>query len=175
MDTDFLLIHRMKKGDEKAFAVFIKKYYSEILRYCTYHCHDIHYAEDLTQETFSHFFRKLSNYQHIGKVKNFLYTIAGNLCKDYYRSKRVIHLADLPELHSEEDQVQRGNNKILVEWALAKLPEELREVVVLHYFQGFTYKEIAKILKIGEPLVKYRIKRAKEILRELCGEEDAGK
>lgn len=175
MDIDFLLIRRMKKGDEKASAVFIKKYYSEILSYCLYHCYETDYAEDLVQETFIRFFQKLSNYQHMGKAKNYLYTIAGNLCKDCYRSKREIPMADLPELVSGENQNQKENNKLLIEWALGELPEELREIVILHYFQDFTYKEIAKILKIGEPLVKYRIKRAKELLRELCGEEDGTK
>ncbi|MBD5457976.1 MAG: RNA polymerase sigma factor, partial [Lachnospiraceae bacterium] len=48
----------------------------------------------------------------------------------------------------------------------AKLSEELREVVILHYFQELSMREIAGILQIGIPLVKYRIKRAKELLRE---------
>ena len=40
MDIDFLLLQRMKRGDENAFDVFVRKYYKEILNYCNYHCPD---------------------------------------------------------------------------------------------------------------------------------------
>lgn len=56
MDTDFLLIRRMKRGDEAAFDIFVHKYYESILTYCCYHCPDTSYAEDLTQEVFVRFF-----------------------------------------------------------------------------------------------------------------------
>lgn len=69
MDIDFLLLQRMKRGDENAFNVFVRKYYKEILNYCNYHCPDTSTAEDLTQETFLRFFEKLSDYRYMGKTK----------------------------------------------------------------------------------------------------------
>lgn len=65
MDIDFLLLQRMKRGDENAFDVFVRKYYKEILNYCNYHCPDTSTAEDLTQETFLRFFEKLSDYRYM--------------------------------------------------------------------------------------------------------------
>ena len=62
------------------------------------------------------------------------------------------------------------DDKMLIEAALAKISDELREVVILHYFQEFSMREIADIMQIGVPLVKYRIKKAKEQLRALIGE-----
>ena len=56
MDLDFLLIRKMKQGDDEAFELFNHKYVSEILYYCKYHCADKGYADDLTHETFSRFF-----------------------------------------------------------------------------------------------------------------------
>lgn len=50
MDSDFRLIWKMKQGREDAMELFIRKYYDEIFRYCTCHCHDTQYGEDLTQE-----------------------------------------------------------------------------------------------------------------------------
>ena len=49
MDTDFLLIHRMKNGDDTAIETFVRKYYPVILRYCHLHIKDQSYAEDATQ------------------------------------------------------------------------------------------------------------------------------
>ena len=55
MYNDFLLIRKMKQGDDNAFDLFVHKYYQEILSYCYHHCFDQTYAEDLTQETFIRF------------------------------------------------------------------------------------------------------------------------
>ena len=85
MDGDFLLLHRMQNGDDQAIESFVRKYYPKILRYCHLHIKDSGFAEDLTQETFARFFRTLHQYQHYGKAANYLYVIAGNLCRDYYR------------------------------------------------------------------------------------------
>lgn len=173
MDTDFLLIRKMKNGNEEAFDVFVRKYYDEILKYCSYHCFDLEYAEDLTQETFVHFFAKLSDYRHIGKTKNFLYTIAGNLCRNYRKKikdetmadSEMLNLADTSEFTSEL------LIKLEVEDALKHMPDELREVVVLYYFQNLKLSEIADVLKIGLPLVKYRMKQAKIRLKKYLEQE----
>ena len=55
---------------------------------------------------------------------------------------------------------------------LDQLPPELREVTILYYVQELKQKEISRILGIGLPLVKYRIRRAKELLKQLIGKED---
>lgn len=174
MDFDLLLIQEMKRGNEEAFDIFVRKHYEEILRYCSYHCHDTLYAEDLTQETFLHFFEKLSDYRYLGKTQNYLYTIAGNLCRDYYKKTKESLLEEYPKdiqnsLHQSE--AEDILNKIAIEAALNHLPGELREVIVLYYFQELKLAEIADILHIGLPLVKYRIRQAKMRLEKLLREE----
>ncbi|MDO4345252.1 MAG: RNA polymerase sigma factor [Eubacteriales bacterium] len=174
MDFDLLLIQKMKRGNENAFDLFVRKHYKEILKYCSYHCLDASYAEDLTQETFLHFFEKLSDYRYIGKTRNYLYTIAGNLCRDYYRKTKESLLEEYPKnmqssLHPSE--AENSLNKIAIEAALNHLPEELREVIVLYYFQELKLAEIADVLQIGLPLVKYRIRQAKMQLERLLREE----
>ena len=97
MDFDLLLIQKMKRGNENAFDIFVRKHYEEILKYCSYHCLDTSYAEDLTQETFLHFCEKISDYRYIGKTRNYLYTIAGNLCRDYYKKTKESLLEEYPK------------------------------------------------------------------------------
>lgn len=172
MQQDFLLVRKMQNGDEAAMDIFVQKYYPKILQYCGYHCPDREAAFDLTQETFERFFRNLIHYHHKGKALNFLYTIAGNLCIDWMRKNKTAQC-----VQSVQEDGQGGleslDDKMLIEAALARLPDELREVVILHYFQEFSMRETADILQIGVPLVKYRIKKAKEQLKALIGEEAA--
>ena len=170
MDADFLLLHRMRHGDDLAIDDFVRKYYPLILRYCHLHIQDTGYAEDLTQETFARFFRNLSQYQHYGKAANYLYVIAGNLCRDYHRKQEEIPVEELPE--QPVYQMEALDLRMDVHQALEQLPLELREVTILYFFQELKQKEIAGILGIGLPLVKYRIKRAKELLAGYLGKED---
>ena len=174
MDIDFLLIQKMKRGDENAFDVFVHKYYNKILNYCVYHCMDKSYAEDLTQETFVRFFAKLSDYRYKGKTINYLYKIAGNLCKDYFK-KAKDSVLDEQEIEAQSNLLQTGTEKMLekiaIQAALNELPDELREIVVLYYFQDLKLAEIADFLQIGLPLVKYRMKQARLRLEKLLKED----
>lgn len=170
MDADFLLIHRMRNGDDQAIELFVRKYYPSILRYCNLHIKDRWLAEDMTQEVFARFFRTLREYQHYGKAQNYLYVIAANVCRDYYRKRSEIPMDELPE--EPVCEMAPLDLRLDVHLALKKLPPELREVTILFFFQEVKQKEIAKILGIGLPLVKYRIKRAKELLSGYLGKEE---
>lgn len=170
VDLDFLLVQKMRMGDEQAFDDFVIKYYPKILKYCQIHISDCGYAEDMTQETFARFFRTLKQYKHYGKAVNYLYVIASNVCKDYYRNKKEIPFEEIPEISNEKSEI--SDEQIAVRIALDGLPEELREAAVLFFIQERRQKDIAKILGISLPLVKYRIRRAKELLSAYFREEE---
>ena len=169
MDGDFLLLHRMQHGDDQAIESFVRRYYPRILRYCQLHIKDACFAEDLTQETFARFFRSFHQYQHYGKAANYLYVIAGNLCRDHYRKPEELPMEQLPE--QPDRRMESTDLRMDVRLALERLPQELKEVAILYYFQDVGQKEIARILGIGLPLVKYRMKRAKELLALYLGED----
>ena len=168
--NDFLLIRKMKQGDDNAFDLFVHKYYQEILSYCYHHCFDQTYAEDFTQETFIRFFSKLPDYHYKGKTLNYLYTIAGNLCKDYLKRTKETLLEE--NEFEEENQTEQILNRVLIEQVLEQLPDESREVLTLYYFQELKLTEISDTLQIGLPLVKYRLQKARKHLRELLGKEE---
>lgn len=170
MDLDFLLIRKMKQGDDEAFELFIHKYYKDILSYCNYHCADKGYAEDLTQETFIRFFTKLSLYHHKGKIKSYLYTIANHLCIDHMKKLKEIptrqeELAEKIEMGEQKKDMVL--NRIRIEAALGKLPDELKEVIVLYYFDELKITEIAETLSVTVPLIKYRLRQAKIQLKRI--------
>lgn len=185
MDRDLFLINRIKRGDEAAMEEFVRRYYRRIADYCRYHSLSADEAENAAQDTFVKFFSSVSSYGHRGKALNYLYRIAGNVCIDAGRKAARENAAReelMKEAHDAPGGVPFGKSDVMetadirmdVERALGKLPEELRETVVLFYFEDMKIKDIAEATDAGTSLVKYRLKRAKELLREeLCGKEDA--
>lgn len=170
MDEDFFLIQKMKLGSEAAMDTFVHKYYTDILHYCYRHLYDSGEAEDATQETFERFFRHLQEYRHYGKAKNYLYVIAGNLCKSRYGTTSAVPLDE--SIEAAGDHAETIAVKTDLSAVLQKLPAELRDVLILYYFQDLKLREIADILQIGLPLVKYRLRQAKACMREMLGEEE---
>ena len=163
-DLDFLLVEKMRMGNEEAFEAFVTKYYPKILKYCQSHTGDRGYAEDLTQETFVRFFRTLNRYRHYGKAANYLYTIASQVCRDYYRQVKEIPFETLPD--ASVRPTESPEEQIAVKYALSSLPPELKETAILYFVLELKQRDIARILGIGLPLVKYRIKRARELLSD---------
>lgn len=143
----------------------IRKYYDEIFRYCYHHVASRAMAEDLCQDTFVSFIEHYGEYRHEGKTKNYLYTIAKNKCKDYYKKKTPLFIEKVPE----QEAAQSIEESIIIKQMVMNLPEEFREAVMLRYFQNLRYKDIADILKVSPSLVKYRVKKGLELLSEMEG------
>ncbi len=170
MDEDSRLIRAMRAGRDDALENFVRKYYPDIFRYCLRRLPSTADAEDLTQTAFERFFRGFENYRHCGKAKNYLYVIAGSLCADFYRRSPDEPAAELPESASSPEA--ETDRRLDLQSAVEALSEPLREVIILHYFQDLKLREIAKLLGIGLPLVKYRISKAKQQLKSLLREDE---
>ena len=164
MTSDFLLIQKIRNGDNRAGNEFVKKYYPLIYQYCFLHIHDRDCAEDMTQETFVRFFEAVMNRTDIAKVKSYLYRVAGNTVKNYYRKKKELLLEKLPD--TVENNAADIEVRLDIERAVARLPDEIREITILFFFQGLKQKDISDLLGIKLSLVKYRVSKAKELLSE---------
>lgn len=156
---------KLKNGDKEGVYIAFDAYYDKIYGYCYRHVNHRETAQDLTQEVFLRVLLHLENYRHYGKFENYLYVIAGNLCRDYYRKRRVLSLEDL-ELQKEEQGFARTEEQLVVEQALKKLPEQEREIILLRFYQDLKIKDIAKILGLKLSTVKYHLKRAQERLED---------
>ena len=164
MISDFLLIQKIRNGDNRAGNEFVKKYYPLIYQYCFLHIHDRDCAEDMTQEPFVRFFEAVMNRTDIAKVKSYLYRVAGNTVKNYYRKKKELLLEKLPD--TVENNAADIEVRLDIERAVACLPDEIREITILFFFQGLKQKDISDLLGIKLSLVKYRVSKAKELLSE---------
>ena len=140
-------------------------------RLCYLYLHDEGQAEDAVQETFLKAYRSLKDFRRESSEKTWLTRIAVNTCKDMLRSAWFRHTdrrvtADmLPEAREIRDPYHRE-----VAAAVMNLPEKLREVILLYYYRGLTMEETAEVLKISQPAVTNRLKRARDKLKtELKG------
>ena len=158
MIADFLLVQKIRNGDNQAGNQLVEKYYSSIYQYCYLHTHNQEYAEDMVQETFERFFGALISGAEIKKTKSYLYSIAGNIIKNNYKKKKEIMTDQLPDI--EDENPKNIEIRIDIERALEQLPEEIKEIVILFFFQGLKQKEIADLLNIKLSLVKYRVSKS---------------
>lgn len=119
--------------------------YDKIYRYCFYKVRNSQVAEDITQEAFLKFFR---HKQKIGRGEDmaYLYTIAKNLCIDFFRKRQT---KELTKDYPTEDFAEQSDVKIAVRAALEKLDRRQREIIVLRYIGELSVKETAAVCKIS--------------------------
>ncbi|MGF0033018.1 RNA polymerase sigma factor [Bariatricus sp. SGI.154] len=96
------LLKQIKKGDASGFEELVSMYYSDIFRFCIYHCPDKETAKDAVQETFLKVFRYFPRYQNQGRFRAFLYIVAANTCADMWRKRKDV----LPEEEMEDLEYQ---------------------------------------------------------------------
>lgn len=150
----------------------LKEQYDKLLRYCYMKTKDSFLAEDIVQETFLKFWQSRS-YEDTGKEMAYIYTIARNLCLDEFRRKKPLDIEDYPDLQackdSEPEYVIDG---IAIEEALDRLPDELREIVVMRYVSEMSAADIGKVMGMSRFSVNRRIKKGLGSLRQLLGGEN---
>ena len=123
----------------------------------------------MAQETFLTFFKVLPNYKHEGKLLNFLYTLARNKCNDERKRKRHTEVALDAVMDTAEAETSCGleakEDANAIAEAVERLPEDIKDVILLYYFEEKKVKEIAQICGISLPNCKYRLRRGRELIR----------
>ena len=159
---DEYLIRCTQNGDKEALNKLIERYYDKIYTYCYRHTGNIQSAEDLCQDTFCSMLNNIEEYRHYNKFQNYLYIIAGNKCKDYYKKKKPIYLEEIPENIIQTCELETDYE---MKEFVNMLPKELKEVIILRFYQELKFQDIANILQISNSLVKYRVKKAISFLQ----------
>ena len=139
----------------------LEELYDKLYRYCYMKTRHPQTAEDLTQEAFLHFLRA-RDVSEIKKQTAYLYTIARNLCIDFYRTKQTLPLEQAEQ--ATGDREEGDTVRIALEQALEQLPEEDRDLIFLRYTNEVSAAETGKILGLSRFAV-YR--REKQILKKL--------
>ncbi len=178
-DEDLLL--RFRRGESEAFGVLLRRYERELFGYLQRYLGNTALAEDVFQNTFLQLYLKSGQYEAGRPVRPWLYTIATHQAIDALR-RNGRHQAISLEMVREESSGQGDVNGLVqllqsrdvgpfdklseqerreqVRASVEQLPDPYRQVLVLAYYQGLKYREIAEILEIPVGTVKSRLHAA---------------
>lgn len=181
MSSEKALVQQAKAGDRNAFAALVSAYESKIYNLALRYLGNREDAMDASQEVFLRVFRFLPGFQEESGFSTWIYRIGVNVCKDMLakqskRNEQSIEVEDEEEdrrtldivdcRYSPEQILENAELRTILSSAIASLPEQQREVVVLRDIQGLSYEEIASVLSLESGTVKSRLSRARENLRK---------
>lgn len=170
LDAD--LVTRCQRGDDGAWSELVDRYGRKVYAIAWHFTYDRAEAEELTQDCFLKLWENLDRYEPTeASLLAWIAALSRNLCIDHYRKRRrekgfrfltddavsaILPSGDDPQA----DAVRRERVRFLLE-ALADLPDELAEVVILRDLDGLDYREIGDFLQLPDGTVKSRLNRAR--------------
>lgn len=157
---------KMKEGSAEAFKILYDAYGQKVYRYCLRLLGDTEVANDCFQETFA----KIYENRALFKGNSFgawIFRIAHNNCMNHLRTKK--HTEEIQDVFFASGNIEADDFglKKEIKSALQKLPESLKEAIILREYQELSYAEIAEVLAIDVSLAKVRVFRARTQLKSL--------
>jgi RNA polymerase sigma-70 factor (ECF subfamily) len=169
-NPDLLLARRAAAGHAEAWDELIEKYGQRLYNLAYHFAGAAGEAEDLTQEIFLRLYQNLHRYTGEAPLAAWALRLSRNLCIDHYRrirrERRTSAVPDeillqMPAADDVQHEAQQREEIRAVYSALAELPEESAEVVLLRDLQGWTMEEIAAYMDVPLGTIKSRLHRAR--------------
>ncbi len=182
--TEAEIVIRVLKGDRQAYALLVEEYKSPIYNLAYRMMNNVADAEDLAQETFLRSFRELSRFDTKRRFYTWLYTISLNLIRNHLKkagrktgfsnidaSSDRIHLNAGHDVAFEIDGADELNKEREghLQNCLRRLSPELREMLVMRFYQRLSFEEISEITGLSQSAIKMRVYRGLEKLKEMMG------
>ena len=145
----------------------ITRWEKPLLKLCFAFLCDTALAEDAVQETFFKAWKSCDRFRADSSEKTWLTRIAVNTCKDLLKSAWVRNpdRSVTPDL-LPEGSVPFDERDDTVTRAVLSLPPKLKDVTLLHWYQGMTLDELTRVLRLPRSTVNYRLKKAKAMLKD---------
>ncbi|TCK67752.1 RNA polymerase sigma-70 factor (ECF subfamily) [Winogradskyella wandonensis] len=161
------LINNCKKRDANAQSQLYKQYASKLFSLCLKYSKNYVEAEDNLQDAFVTIFNKIEQYKQKGSFEGWIKRIAINTALQRYRQVGVFNIID--EAAIEDVSLDVDNDEIDLDFLLSiiqELPDRYRLVFNLYVLDGYSHKEISKLLNISAGTSKSNLSRARLILKE---------
>ncbi|MBX2799441.1 MAG: sigma-70 family RNA polymerase sigma factor [Myxococcales bacterium] len=162
-----------QSGDRAAFNQIFDRYQQRVHRFFARSVRDPVVASDLVQTTFLHVHRGRRDFDPSRTLRPWLFAIAANVRRDHWRrrSRRPEEPLDPGREIGVAPDASTATDR-LVRRAIETLPDNQREVVLLRWYSGLTFPEIAEVLGINTTAAKVRSHRATKALRVVLGVGD---
>jgi RNA polymerase sigma-70 factor (ECF subfamily) len=169
--TDDALMLQVRDGDVGQLGVLFERHHVPLYNFFVRLTGNAAQSEDFVQEVFLRMMRYRHTYRGQGQFAVWMYQIARNVRTDHYRKwRRETPMPesgiDLPDhTPGASDRLEKDQAAALVHAALANLPDDKRELLLLARFQEMRYDDIAQLLDCSVGTVKVRVHRAMKELR----------
>ena len=178
MDNGASSYRRFLNGDESAFDEIMKELFDNLVFFIDRYVHDIHAAEDIATDAFSDLVVNKHRYNFKVTLKTYLFMLGRSRALNYIKHRKVINFVELTEadnISAEQETLEEiileDERKRIVNNALNSLPDDMRVVVHLIYFEDLSYDEAAKVMKKNRKQVDNLLYRAKKELRIILGKD----
>ncbi|MDP4241951.1 MAG: RNA polymerase sigma factor [Bacteroidota bacterium] len=189
-ESDEALFKRYQAGDEAAFLMLYERYKTSIFAYCARVLMSEGISRDVAEDTFQDVFLRLAQYRQTftgGEFKAWIFTVTRHSCltakKLAFRQRASTEYVGNSENFDDDASVEvrlafshnddplermsRAEQATLLQQAIARLPEEFREALIMSEYDGLTYDEIGRITGTSLSTIRIRIYRAKSRLRKM--------
>ena len=183
--ADELLMELLRQDNSEAFGELVERYQQDVFLFCRYYLRNKDLAQEHAQETFVRLHEARHNFDVRRKLKPWLLCIARNMCLNTLRRKERTCTISLEAYAGEQcGGMQRGleeprndpqaeamerEQRELLAGAMGRLPDAVRRIVELRYFQCFSYRQIARVVGGTEGAVRIKLHRTLSVLRDKVG------
>ncbi len=179
-ETDSQLVQRGRAGDSDAIAELVRRWSARVLAVCHARVRRRDIAEELSQEALLRGFRKLASIQSNDRFGPWICSIARHVCLDWLKSKQSsqkpfseFEEEGAPLLmggDSTSEQVEQDDEFAWLMRQVHQLNDKQREVMMLFYYDGMSYQELADLLGVSSATINARLTKARAKLRERARE-----
>jgi RNA polymerase sigma-70 factor (ECF subfamily) len=183
-DADIVAMQRLAAGDDLALNDLMQRWKDKVAAFLLRMTGSSTTAVDLAQETFVKLYQSRARYRATAAFPTYLFSIAANLARNHARWKQRHPTVSIDDVEGHvpesaearpgpDEQLEHNEQMQRVEKALAALPADLREAMLLFTYEDMGYAEIAAAAGCTSKAVETRIYRARQILRAALGGSQA--
>jgi len=164
-------IRRAQAGERAAYSKLVRRYQDRLYRFVLRMVGTREEALELTQDVFIKAWQALPQWKPDAAFHTWLFRIGSNAAMDALRRRKIVEFTQLDEQHdavadgpTPEAQLESKQRLQALDAALAWLPPEQREAILLREVEGLSYAELSVVLGVNEGTVKSRLARARAAL-----------
>lgn len=174
MDNDNILVTNILNGDIDSFSILVSRYEKQLFNFLLRLTSSKEDSEEIMQDVFIRVYNYLYRYDSKGKFCSWIYSIAVNSFKDFYKKKKrrnTEYYDCIPDclvgsFASIEDKYETKELYYEVVKLINSLKSDQRTALILKHIQGFSYAEIAKIMGISQVNARMKVLRARQAVND---------